>query len=84
MEHFVFKSTVVIPECYMEDVYNLRNFIITEMNIQISLKDTYLLWSAVSEDWDAGWLSITAHYEDQTRGEFLRDCMERHGRIFEG
>lgn len=70
-----------IPRHYIEDVKNLREFIMKEMCIDISLEDTYEFWSAFSESWCAGWLSIDTHYDDMTRAEFLEYQMEKFGCI---
>lgn len=70
-----------IPGGYEKDVKKLREFIVNEMGIEISLVDTYKFWSAVSDSWCASWLTITTHYEDMTRAEFIEYKMEQFGYI---
>lgn len=70
-----------VPAQYMRDCLELQKFIRNKMNIHISLIDTYLLWSDISESWSAGWLSIDTHYDDMTREAFLHEEMRRRGVI---
>ena len=81
MKEFIFNPNTIVPSNRLDDVKEIRRFIIFEMNIQISLQDTYLFWDRVSDDWDAGWLSIDAHYEGMSREEFILIKMREHGHI---
>lgn len=79
MQLFQFKFESMVPESYREDVRELQRFILDNLDIHISLTDTYLFWETVSDSWSASWLCITAHYEHQTREEFLLDKLNEFG-----
>ena len=79
MKRFVFKREKVVPDARIDDCRELRKFIRNNLNVEISLRDTYDFWCKVSESWSAGWLYIDTHYEGYTREEFLLEMLERYG-----
>lgn len=81
MKLFVFDQYKTIPKQYLQDSIALRIFIREKMDIDISVLDTYYLWSSISEDWCAKWLFIDTHPEGMTREEFLLSEMEKKGNI---
>lgn len=79
MKKFLYCNQV--PKNRLEDVQDLAIFIRNNLQIDISLGDTYRLWSDISESWSAGWLNIDAHYEDMTREDFILYEMQKRGFI---
>ena len=83
MRCFTYKGNTEIPECYLQDCMELQRFIRENLQIDISLLDTYRFWCDVSDSWDAIWLYIDTHYEDETREDFLEYQLQKYGNIYE-
>lgn len=82
MDRFVFSPTVVIPADCIEESKKLREFIMKDMHIMISLVDTYLLWSYISNyDTSDSHLHYGRKYEDSTFEELIREAMSTYGCI---
>lgn len=80
MDRYVFIGQERIPSNRIDDVKELQTFIRRELDIFLTINDVYKLWCQVSEDWDAGWLTIYTHFNGVTREEFLRDQIEKYCR----
>ena len=50
MDKFAFHIRTIVPEDTLKDIRKLREIIMKDLNIMISMQDTYLLWS-VSYPW---------------------------------
>lgn len=81
MESFIYSAVELIPKEYREDVDNLREYIMKEMKVGISKKDTYLLWIKVSNEHNTEFLDIQYVPERMTREQFIRDQMKTYGMI---
>lgn len=79
MKKFILCNNNHIPPIHMKDTKELQEFIKSNMDIDISLQDTYLLWDSISDSWDAVWLDINIHPEGETREEFLKREMCKRG-----
>ena len=81
MKRFIYDHVADIPDNRLEDVLRLRHFIMNNLNIDISVADTYRFWDSVSSSWSAGWLYIDTHYTCMTREEFLLGELQKYGTI---
>ena len=80
MNKFAFHINTILPDDTLKDVKKLRRIIMQDLNIMISMQDTYLLWSVIGEDFYEDKLAIPGI----TIQDYLKEKMREHGTIIYG
>lgn len=78
MEKFAFHVQSIVSEETLADIKWLRETIMQEYDIKISMQDAYLLWTCISDDFYDHMLVVPTGL---TTKEYIREKMSEYGCI---
>lgn len=84
MRKFVYSPPVIIPDYALEDCKEIVRYCRFNLEVQISMKDAYLMWRDFSESWESSWLSLSGF---RTYGNSLTtdlaEALEKYGYLID-